>query len=109
MNLRLLNEDGQLPVNITNSVFIKQGKQKEKLLGETGGVIRSGEILKHGSVSKIGEEFDGDRGGLLCQIYLIKLCFWPQAYNSILKVQIAMFSPFGNVQFLFKQKHLLCE
>lgn len=96
-------------LNITNSVFIRQGKQKEKLLGETRGVIRPGKILKHGSVSKIGEEFEGDRGDPLCQIYLIRLCFWPQAYNSILKVQIAIFSPFGNVQFLFKHKHLLCE
>lgn len=96
-------------LNITNPIFIKQGKQKEKLLGETVGVIRPGEILKHGSVSKTGEEFERDRGGPSCQIYLIKLCFWPQAHNSILKVQIAIFSPFGNVQFLFKHKHLLCE
>lgn len=92
-------------LNIIKPVFIKW---KEKLLKETG-VIKTTEVLIHDSISEIGEVLEEAEVLIVSNVYLLKLYFWPQAYNSILKVQIAIFSPFGNVQFLFKHNHLLCE
>lgn len=91
-------------LNITKLIFSKQKEKNKKLLREIG-IIKPLEVLKHDGVSEMEEAFEGGQGGpFVPNLYLIKPCFWPQAYNSILKVQIAIFSPFGNVQFLFKQQ-----
>lgn len=66
------------------------------------------EVLKHDSVFKIEELKEADVDHCV-NLYCTLVWFWPQAYKSILKVQIAIFSPFGIVQFLFKDKHLLCD
>lgn len=104
MSVGLLNEKAQLPVKYNKPNIYQAGRKRKTLLRETRGVIRLVEVLKRDSISKIEQECEGDRGGSLCQIYIFSSdIFWLQAYNSILKVQIAIFSPFGNVQFLFKQ------
>lgn len=68
-NLRLLNENVQLLDKYRKAnIFVNQ-EGKEKLLRETGEIIRTVEILKHDDICKIWEEFERDRGGLLCRIY----------------------------------------
>lgn len=94
-------------LNIIKPIFIKQNKGKP--LKETGGVIITIEILIHDSVSEISEVLKEAEVVHCVKFISYRAVFWPQACNSILKVQIAIFSPFGNVQFLFKHKNLLCE
>lgn len=69
MSLGLLNENSQLSVKY-NKANIYQA-QRKKLLRETERVMRLVEVLTYVSIFKIWEGFDGGRGGLLCQIYIL--------------------------------------
>lgn len=70
MSLGLLNESAQPPLK-RNKVNIYQAGKKRKILRETGALIRPVEAIKRDSISKMREEFEGGRGGPLCQISVL--------------------------------------